>query len=158
METQLSWLIFLVFNSAIGTHTQWLKTRYVSGEGWVEQQQRGCPQITSSQNSPLEPVFPFRRQAGHFFPDMSNRVEHQKRNQPAIEKWPFGFVFGVQLDLRQTQALIKTKKNKLSQVEQLWDKWGAFTAWTPKTKPNGHFSMAVWFRFWCSTRLPTHVG
>ena len=43
--------------------------------------------------------------------DMSNRVEHQKRNQPAIEKWPFGFVFGVQLGLRQTQALFKTKQN-----------------------------------------------
>ena len=26
-------------------------------------------------------------------------------------------------------------------------------SWTPKTKPNGHFSMAGWFRFWCSTRL-----
>ena len=40
---------------------------------------------------------------------MSNRVEHQKQNQPAIEKWPFGFVFGVQLGLRQTLALIKIK-------------------------------------------------
>ena len=64
----------------------------------------------------------------HFLTDMSNRVEHQKRNKPAIEKWPFGFVFGVQLGLRQARALIKTKKNKLLQVEQLWDKWGAFTA------------------------------
>ena len=52
---------------------------------------------------------------GTLLTDMRNRVEHQKRNQPAIEKWPFGFVFGVQLGLRQTQALIKTKqkpKNK----------------------------------------------
>ena len=64
----------------------------------------------------------------HFLTDMSNRVEHQKQNQPAIEKWPFGFVFGVQLGLRQTRALIKSYKNKLLQVEQLWDKWGAFTA------------------------------
>ena len=39
---------------------------------------------------------------------MSNRVEHQNQNQPAIEKWPFGFVFGVQLGLRQTGALINT--------------------------------------------------
>ena len=62
------------------------------------------------------------RQMTHFLTDMSNRVEHQKRNQPAIEKWPFGFVFGVQLGLRQTRALIKTKKNKLLQVVQLWDK------------------------------------
>ena len=36
----------------------------------------------------------------------------QKRNQPAIEKWPFGFAFGAQLGLRQTQALIKTKEHK----------------------------------------------
>ena len=64
----------------------------------------------------------FPRWPDHFFSGMSNRVEHQKQNQPAIEKWPFGFVFGVQLGLRQTRALIKTYKNKLSQVEQLWDK------------------------------------
>ena len=43
-----------------------------------------------------------------FLTDLSNRVKHQKRNQPAIEKWPFGFVFGVQLGLRQKQALINT--------------------------------------------------
>ena len=46
----------------------------------------------------------------------------KEQNQPAIEKWPFGFVFGVQLGLRQTRALIKSYKNKLLQVEQLWDK------------------------------------
>ena len=43
---------------------------------------------------------------GAHLADMSNRVEHQKRSQPAIKKWPFGFGFGVQLGLRQTQALI----------------------------------------------------
>ena len=53
---------------------------------------------------------------------MSNRIEHQKQNQPAIEKWPFGFVFGVQLGLRQTLALIKTKQNTFLQIEQLWEK------------------------------------
>ena len=58
----------------------------------------------------------------HFLTDMSNRVKHQKRNQSAIEKWPFGFVFGVQLGLRRTRALIETYKNILLQVEQLWDK------------------------------------
>ena len=31
----------------------------------------------------------------HFLTDMSNRVEHQKRNQPAIERWPSDFVFRV---------------------------------------------------------------
>ena len=35
-----------------------------------------------------------------------NRVEHQKRTQTATKWWPFGFVFGVQLGLRHTQALI----------------------------------------------------
>ena len=67
-------------------------------------------------------IQPFQSQMEHFLTDMSNRVEHQKRNQPAIEKWPFGFVFGVQLGLRQTRALIQTKKNKLLQIKQLWDK------------------------------------
>ena len=33
-----------------------------------------------------------------------------------IEKWPFGFVFGVQLGLRQTQALIKTKTIRKGRV------------------------------------------
>ena len=65
---------------------------------------------------------PFQRQMEHFLTDMSNRVELQKRNQLAIEKWPFGFILGVQLSLLQARALIKTKKNKLLQVEQLWDK------------------------------------
>ena len=51
--------------------------------------------------------------------DMSNRVEHQKRNQPAIEKWPFSFAFGVQLGLRQTQALLRTKKNKKSTIKSV---------------------------------------
>ena len=42
--------------------------------------------------------------------DMSSQVEHQKKgNEPAIHKCPFGFGFGVQLGLRQTQALIKIK-------------------------------------------------
>ena len=59
------------------------------------------------------PLQPSQRQMEHFLTDMSNRVEHQKQNQPAIEKWPFGFVFGVQLGLRRTRALIKTNKNKI---------------------------------------------
>ena len=43
------------------------------------------------------------------------RVEYQKLNQEAAELPP-GLVFGVQLGLRQTQALIKTddKKKKKS--------------------------------------------
>ena len=44
----------------------------------------------------------------YFLTDLSNRAENQKRNQPAIEKWSFGFVFGVKLDLRQTKAFIIT--------------------------------------------------
>ena len=42
-----------------------------------------------------------------------NRVEHQKRTQTTAEL-PFGFVFGVQLGLRQTQALINILYIKLS--------------------------------------------
>ena len=49
---------------------------------------------------------------GELLTDMSNRVDHQKRNQPVIKKWPFGFVFGVQLGLRQTEVRIKTQKDK----------------------------------------------
>ena len=40
---------------------------------------------------------------------MSNRVEHQKLNQVTAELPP-GWVFGVQLGLRQTEALIKTTR------------------------------------------------
>ena len=39
-----------------------------------------------------------------------NRVEHQKRTQTATKWWPFGFVFGVQLGLRHTQALINIQR------------------------------------------------
>ena len=46
---------------------------------------------------------------------MSNRVEHQKLNQVAAELPP-GWVFGVQLGLRQTQALIKTKNIRRRKV------------------------------------------
>ena len=37
----------------------------------------------------------FNSLPGAFLTDMSDRVKHQKRNQPAIEKWLFGFVSGV---------------------------------------------------------------
>ena len=64
---------------------------------------------------------------GHFLTDMSNRVEHLKQNQSAIEKWPFGFVSGVQLGLQQTQALIiisernkKDKKNACSSFKDFF--------------------------------------
>ena len=88
---------------------------------------------------------------------MSNRVEHQKQNQPAIEKWPFGFVFGVQLGLRQTQALIKTKKNEKGRTSVLLRlcvlralnqcRCLPKAELNTKTNPNGHHSVAVWVRF-----------
>ena len=56
----------------------------------------------------------------HCVTHMSNQVEPQKRNQPAIEKWPFGFIFGVQLGLRQPQALKNTKKNKFLEEGQVF--------------------------------------
>ena len=49
----------------------------------------------------------FLRQMEHFLTEMSNRVEHQKLNQVTAELPP-GWVFGVQLGLRQTHALINT--------------------------------------------------
>ena len=49
------------------------------------------------------------------FYDMRNRVEHQKLNQEAAELPP-GWVFGVQLGLRQTQAMIKMKTIRRGKV------------------------------------------
>ena len=46
-------------------------------------------------------VQPFQRQVKHFLTDMSNRVEHEKLNQVTAEQ-PHGWVFAVQLGLRQT--------------------------------------------------------
>ena len=47
---------------------------------------------------------------------MCNRVEHQKGDQPAIEKWPFGFVVVGQLSFRQTHALIKTNNKRNNKI------------------------------------------
>ena len=41
---------------------------------------------------------------------IQNRVAHHEQNQPALEKWPFGFVFDVQLGLGQTQALAQEQQ------------------------------------------------
>ena len=115
----------------------------------------------------------------HFLTDMSNRVEHQKLNQTTAEL-SFGWVFGVQLGLRQTQALIKTKTIRRRNVPPakllLSSKLllrshvaGGILpllivlvlisacvcrrpTWTPKTQPGGS-SAATWLSFWCSTRL-----
>ena len=45
---------------------------------------------------PFRALHSFLRQMEHILMVMSNLVEHQKRNQPAFERWPVGFVFGVQ--------------------------------------------------------------
>ena len=109
---------------------------------------------------------------------MSNRVEHQKLNQVAAELPP-GWVFGVQLGLRQTQALIKTKtiRGKVPLAILVFScklllksniAGGTFLllivlalisacvcrrpSWTPKTQPGGS-SAVTWLSFWCSTRL-----
>ena len=49
---------------------------------------------------------------------MSHRVEHQKLNQTTAEL-SFGWVFGVQLGRRQTQALITTNRKTI--IQQLED-------------------------------------
>ena len=74
-----------------------------------------CPII-----APLAKMYSFWFQSVPVFAE--GQVEHQKQNQRAIEKWPFGFAFGIQLGIRQTRALIKTYKNIMLQVEQSWDK------------------------------------
>ena len=115
----------------------------------------------------------------HFLTEMSNRVEHQKLNQVTAELPP-GWVFGVQLGLRQTQALIKAKTIRRRKVPpaiflfssnfQLNTNIASGTfpllivfvlisacvcrrpSWTPKTQPGGS-SAVTWLSFWCSTRL-----
>ena len=81
------------------------------------------------------------------------------------QKWPFGFHFNPQLGLRQTQSLINTKKNKKSEKNtcSYFKNWFFLIlmnscicrkpSWTFKTKPNGHFFMACWFCYLCSTRF-----
>ena len=119
------------------------------------------------------------RQMGHFLTNMSNRVEHQKLNQTTAEL-SFGWVFGVQLGLRQTQALIKTTTIRRRRVPGatlllisnlllssnvaggtlllpivlvlISDCVCRRPSWTPKTQPNDS-SAVVWLSFWCSTRL-----
>ena len=121
----------------------------------------------------------FLRQVEHFLTDMSNRVEHQKLNQTTAEL-SFGWVFGVQLGLRQTQELIKMRtirRGKVPPAILLFScklllksnkAVGTFLflivlvlisacvcrrpSWTPKTQPNDS-SAVVWLSFWCSTRL-----
>ena len=108
-----------------------------------------------------------------------NRVEHQKLNQTTAEL-SFGWVFGIQLGLRQTQALIKTTTIGRRRVPGatlllisnllLSSNVAGGTlllpivlvlisacvcrrpSWTPKTQPNDS-SAVVWLSFWCSTRF-----
>ena len=115
---------------------------------------------------------------------MSNRVEHQKLNQTTAEL-SFGWVFGVQLGLRQTQELIKMRtirRGKVPPAILLFScklllksnkAVGTFLflivlvlisicvcrrpSWTPKTQPGGS-SAATWLSFWCSTRLLISVN
>ena len=115
---------------------------------------------------------------------MSNRVEHQKLNQVTAELPP-GWVFGVQLGLRQTQALIKAKTIRRRKVPpaillfisnlQLNTNIATGTfpllivfvlisacvcrrpSWAPKTQPGGS-SAVTWLSFWRSTRLLMSVN
>ena len=83
-------------------------------------------------------IKPWRGWRNLWMTPLVNRAEHQKLNQTTAEL-SFGWVFGVQLGLRQTQALIETTTIRIS-------------SWTPKTQPKDS-SAVVWLSFWCSTRL-----
>ena len=54
----------------------------------------------------MKTTLPFRVQMEHFLTDMGYRDEHENETEAAIEKWPLGYIFGVQLGLQQTQVLI----------------------------------------------------
>ena len=137
---------------------------------------RGLPpnplltQFRKLQPSPLEvgdhlivtSVHGFPRQPGHFFSGMSNRVEHQKLNQEAAELPP-GWVFGVQLGLRQTQALIKTKTIRRGKLPPAILQLSSSLLLNSNIA-GGNFPLFIvwvfisafvcrWLSFWCPTRL-----
>ena len=83
-----------------------------------------------------------------------------KLTQTATKWWPFGFVFSVQLDLRQTQALlvllITSPSSSCWMMVWLLLLISACIfrrpSWTPKIQPNDS-SAVVWLSFWCSIRF-----
>ena len=94
-------------------------------------------------------VQPFQRQVKHFLTDMSNRVEHEKLNQTRAEL-PFGWVFGLQLGLRQTHDCSKCSWWHFSSPYRLGlNQFLCLPKAELNTKinPNGQQPLAVWVRF-----------
>ena len=80
-----------------------------------------------AQNVPDYTVF--RASRVTFFP--VNRVEHQKLNQPAAEPPP-GWVFDVQLGLRQTRVTYQYLTH-YHHLASFWDSWKKFKTTFPQT-------------------------
>ena len=104
--------------SMAGWFCFWCSTRLLMPEKkWTGLRVKPCTEFSPSDGTLLtyetvrhEPV------CAALFSGMSNRVEHQKLNQVGAGRPPPGWVFGVQLGLRQTQALDKTKTIKRGKV------------------------------------------
>ena len=86
----------------------------------------------------------------------------QKRNLNAFDKRPYGFCFSVQVGLRQIQALNKTNQKRMNKIHVIPMGVSQFVcrrpSRVPKRRTRGHFSMPVWFRFWCLNQLLISVG
>ena len=95
--------------------------------------------------------------APHWLTHFFLGVEHKKVNQTTAEL-PFGCVFGVQLGLRKTTKKDKKKRKVFPTFIRVHLAFNnarvcQMPSSTPKRKLKCHFSMAVFFRFWCYTRL-----
>ena len=88
--------------------------------------------VIASMISKITPYEPVRHGPVHaaFSSFLVNRVEHQKRTQTATKWWPFGFVFGAQLGLWHTQALINFQHNNCY-LANLYDSIRKFHASIP---------------------------
>ena len=90
--------------------------------------------------------------------DMSKREPKMKpAGHSEVGVWfPFWFSFELLANTgTKSNTKIVKKNNVVLPLLLVWISAWVYrrSSWTPKTKPNGHFSMAGWFRFRCSTWL-----